>query len=161
MKKVLILFSLLVFALSASTQDLQIVKADGEFSIGGNTSVDTLIQSQTANYVIRTRPSEKLFMKLALETNEVSGTTAYTALLQSSMNNSDWNNVDTITVSGGGDKYGEFTEWVDSTKNKHGVYYYAQTIPITHNYYRVNIVATGATQRSIITIWGNARKEDE
>lgn len=136
MKKVFILLSLLV-AITASSQDVNSLLRKGGSFEGLGRQGDTLVASGTVNYVLELSDEVYGVMKLAIESDSVSGTPAYTAYLQSSLNGETWDNIDTITHTGGADNYEVFG-----------------SVNATDTYYRVAITATVAAQKNNIKIWG-------
>ena len=135
MKNIFIVLSLVV-ALGVSAQSTTYLKKGGKF-VGLNESSDTLTASATINYTVVLGGEIYGRITIAVESDSVSGTSAYSAYLQKSMNNEDWINVDTVAHTGGADDYAEFD---------------AQNAD--HNYYRVRIVATSAAQKSNLKTFG-------
>lgn len=138
MKKLFILLGL-VLALNISAQT-NLRKAGAFKSLGRQ--YDTLVASQTFNYDLEIGNDVHGVMTIAVESDTISGTSAYSAYLQKSMNGEDFTNVDTITHTGGNPDYGEF-----------------DPISTTHTDYRVSIVATATAQRSLLKIWGRVNEE--
>lgn len=109
----------------------------GKFE-GLNKQRDTLTASSTVNYNIEIGNDISGVLNIALETDSLSGTPAYTAYLYQSQNGEDWGNpVDTITHSGGADNYESFG-----------------TVNINNTFYKVEVNATAAAQKSQVKIWG-------
>jgi hypothetical protein len=136
MRNIFILLGL-IFALGVSAQgENKYLRKGGEFSMG-NTAADTLTISATVNYLIAMPGEGYGVLTIAVESDSVSGTSAYSAYLQKSMNGEDWVNVDTIAHTGGADDYGEF-----------------DAVNATHNKYRVSVVATAAAMKANLKIWG-------
>lgn len=99
---------------------------------------DTLTTSTTISYTLELGDDVFGVMNLALESDSVSGTPAYTAYLYESLNGDDWGNpIDTITHSGGASNYDVFGG-----------------INATSIYYKVEVNATAAAQKSKLKIWG-------
>lgn len=122
-----------MLSISAQTE----LKRGGSFQ-GLNKQGDTLVASGTVTYDLQLGNDVFGVMELAVESDSVSGTSAYSAYLYESLNGVDWGTaIDTVTHSGGGDDYGKY-----------------DLINATETYYRVSIVATGATQKSNLKIWG-------
>lgn len=138
MKKLFVLTVCLFITFSMFGQT-HLRKGGSFFGLG--TQQDTLTASQTINYDLKIGNEVFGIMTLALESDSISGTSAYSAYLQKSLKENatgaEWANVDTITHTGGADDYGEF-----------------DAINATHGYYRVSIVATAAAQKSLHKIWG-------
>lgn len=117
------------------------LRETGSFRSLGN-QYDTLVASQTSNYDLVIEDGVYGVLVLALESDTISGTSAYSAYLQKSLNGVDFTNVDTITHTGGNPDYAEF-----------------DPISITHTYYRISTVATATAQRSILKVWGRVNAE--
>ena len=133
MKKLFILLGLVIsLGISAQTN----LRENGSFK-GLGKQFDALVASQTVNYDLELGDKVYGVLIIAVESDSVSGTSAYSAYLQKSLNGEDFVNVDTITHTGGADDYAEFDG--------------AST---THTYWRVSTVATSATQESKLKIWG-------
>jgi len=131
------LFLALIACVSLSAQGgTKYLRKGGSFAMGG-TAADTTAASETVNYVMVLPGEGYGVLSLAVESDSVSGTAAYSAYLQKSLNNEDWVNVDTVAHSGGGDDYGEF-----------------DAVNASHTYWRVSVVVTAATQKSDLKIWG-------
>ena len=133
--KYLFLILISIASLSLSAQDA--IVRNGKKIVGLGTASDTLVADQVVNFSLELFGDVYGVLQLAIETDEISGTSAYEAYLQKSMNNEDWLNVDTVSHSGGGDNYEEYN-----------------LVNATHLNYRININATSATQKSNIKIWG-------
>ena len=93
---------------------------------------DTLVLKVTSNYVGK--------MNLLLFTDEASGTSAYSAVLSCSINQSGLTALDTIAHTGGGDKTAYF-----------------ELQDLKYNYYRIIITASGAAQKSVLHLYGLSR----
>lgn len=141
MKKIFVLFLFVSFAFAAIGQDAYVLKPKN--FMGWGTAADTLTADVVANYTVEVKTAELLNYSVALETDSVSGTAAYTALLQSSMNNKDWTNLDTITLTGGADKYEQFVPASTTAGAR---------------YYRVNVTATSAAQKSLLYVYWTFRR---
>ena len=134
MRKICLLIGLFIaVGLSAQTK----LTKGGSFK-GLNRQGDTLTASTTVNYTIELGDNVYGVINLALESDSVSGTPAYTAYLYKSLNGEDWGTpIDTITHSGGLDDYAEFSG-----------------VNATSTYYKMEINATAATQKSQLKAWG-------
>lgn len=134
MRNLLVFIGLFV-ALSLSAQT-KLTKG-GSFK-GLNKQGDTLTASATVSYTIELGNEVYGVLNLAIESDSVSGTSAYSSYLETSLNGEDWGvPIDTITHSGGGDDYAEF-----------------DAVNATDTYIRIRTVATSATQKSILKAWG-------
>ena len=134
--KALMLFVALIVGMFLSTQaQTYYVTKTATLKVAGAAS-DTLVASATKSYVFKVTNPSLMTGQIGLTTTATSGTPAYTALLQYSMDGTNWTNLDTITHTGGGGKSAAFSSF--ST---------------TFVYYRVTITATSATQKSAITIY--------
>jgi hypothetical protein len=140
MKKLFILLGLFICVAISAQIDTQYLRKGGSFSLG-NTAADTLTASTTLNYLIVLPGEGYGVMTLAVESDSVSGTSAYSAYLQKSLKpdavGDEWINVDTVAHTGGADDYGEF-----------------DAVNATHTYWRISFVSTAATQKSNLKIWG-------
>lgn len=123
---------LLTLSISAQTN----LRSNGKFKALGK-QYDTIATSQTVNYDLELGDNVYGVMTVAVESDTISGTSAYSSYLQKSMNGEDYVNVDTISHSGGGNDYEEF-----------------EPVYTTHTYWRVSTVATSGTQKSYLKIWG-------
>lgn len=138
MKKFILLLSLvLCFALvSTEVQGQDIVNAKKLSLIQGGAANDTLTASTTFNYSVFIAEDDLLRYRVTFEEDSVSGTPSFTSLLQGSMNNTSWVNLDTMVVSTG----------VDST------FYFTNTTGNDWDYLRVNTVGTATAQKSNIKV---------
>ena len=134
MRSILVLLGFIIcLGLSAQTK----LTKGGAFE-GLNRQGDTLIASGTVDYILELGNDVYGTMELAIETDEVSGTSAYDSYLYKSLNGEDWGvPFDTVTHTGGGDSY-----------------YVFDVVNATSTYYKVSTVATVATQKSNLKIWG-------
>lgn len=133
MKNLLILLVLtLTLSVSAQTN----LRSNGSFHSLGR-QYDTLVESQTFNYNLELGDNVYGVMTIAVESDTISGTSAYSSYLQKSLNGEDFVNVDTITHTGGNPDYGEF-----------------DPVNTTHTYWQVSTVATATAQRSLLKVWG-------
>lgn len=136
MKKVFTLICL-VITIASSAQDVNSLLRKGGSFEGLGKQGDSLVTSGTVDYVLELSDEVYGVMKLAVESDSVSGTPAYTAYLQSSLNGETWDDIDTVTHSGGADNYEVF-----------------RAVNATDTYYRIIFTATVAAQKSNIKIWG-------
>jgi|LGOV01.1.fsa_nt_gb hypothetical protein len=137
MKNLFVLLGLLL-ALSISAQTN--LRKNGKFKALGR-QFDTLVASQTVNYNLELGDDVYGVMTIAVESDTVSGTSAYSSYLQKSMNGEDYVNVDTIAHSGGNPDYEEF-----------------EPVNTTHPYWRISTVATATAQKSFLKLWGRVDK---
>lgn len=105
------------------------------------TAADTLIASKADTAVLKIKSDYVGKVNLLLFSDAVSGTPAYTAILQGSINQASYVALDTITHSGGGDKLAYFA-----------------VQDLVYNYYRVIITSTSAAQKSRLYIYGLSRQ---
>lgn len=133
MKSIFLFLVLTVLTIAVSAQQAYVTAPQ---SVNGwATAADTLTASAVKTYTVSVKSAQLLKFSVAIFSDEVSGTPAYTALLQYSMDNVNWVNADTITHSGGGDKYADFEPAnTDATKR----------------FYRIQITATSAAQKSAL-----------
>lgn len=141
MKKIFVLFLFVAFSFAVSAQDAYVTKPKN-FS-GWGTAADTLTASTSFTYTVSVKTAELLNYSVQLGTDSVSGTPAFTAYLQTSMNGSNWTNLDTITHTGGADKYEFFAPTTTTAGNL---------------YYRVIITATAAAQKSELHVYWTFRR---
>lgn len=133
MKKIFVLIMVVMVSLATFAQNTYVTAPK---SVNGwGTAADTLTASAVKYYTLSVKSPSLLKYSVAIFTDAVSGTPAFTALLQVSMDNVNWVDLDTITLSGGGDKYGDFAPSSNEA---------------TKRYYRIKITATSATQKSLI-----------
>lgn len=134
------LFTLLVLVLTLSIyaqDDITILRKGGSFK-GLDKQGDTLTALRTVDYVMELGDDVFGILSLAVETDSVSGISAYSSYLFQSLNGEDWGiAIDTIIHSGGGDSYNEF-----------------DAVNGSRTFYKVSTVATSATQKSNVKIWG-------
>lgn len=136
--KNLIALSILLISLSLSGQDVNTKLTKGGSFTGLGRQGDTLTASTTVDYVLELGNDTFGLMTIGVESDSVSGTSAYDSYIYKSNNGKDWGApIDTVTHTGGGDDYTEF-----------------DVVNGTSTYYKVSTVATSATQKSNITIWG-------
>lgn len=131
MKKFLV-FLALSFSLMIGVNAQKVVKTGGDFLLFGKASDTTSASATLSDEMIIERGVYGV-ATIAVESDEVSGTPAYSAYLQKSMNGRDWVDIDTIAHSGGGDDYGVF-----------------DPVNLEQSYYRIYVVVTSATQKSNI-----------
>lgn len=128
----------LILALNISAQTK--LRDTGKFFALGR-QYDTLVASQTLNYDLELGDDVYGVMTIAVESDTVSGTSAYSSYLMKSMNGEDYVPVDTIAHTGGNPDYGEF-----------------DPVNTTHPYWRISTVATATAQRSFLKLWGRVDK---
>lgn len=140
MKKIILI---LVFAFVGVFVFGQDAYVTGQKSVNGfGTAGDTLTNAAVLTDVVRVKSPSMLKMQVALFSDEASGTTAFTAILMRSMDGINYVGFDTITHSGGGDDYGEFT-----------------AVDATFNFYKIQVTATAAAMNSVLYSYWNFRKQ--
>ena len=102
---------------------------------GGQPS-DTLITSTTKDYSVYIFSDNLFTYRVTVEVDSTSGTPQFSSVLQGSMNNATWSNIDTIV----------YTSGVDTT------FYFNETLGNTWDYLRINNVATSTAQKSKIKV---------
>lgn len=139
MKKLFILlFAVIAISVSARVTT-KVFNTPANIAAWG-TAADTLVASAADTLVLKVTSNYVGKMNLLLITDEVSGTTAYSAVLSGSINQLGWTALDTIAHSGGGDK----TAYFDLQDLK-------------YNYYRVIITASSAAQKQLLYLYGLSR----
>ncbi len=139
MKKLFILlFAVIAISVSARVTT-KVFNTPANIAAWG-TAADTLVASAADTLVLKVTSNYVGKMNLLLITDEVSGTTAYSAVLSGSINQLGWTALDTIAHSGGGDK----TAYFDLQDLK-------------YNYYRVIITASSAEQKQLLYLYGLSR----
>ena len=119
----------------------KVFKTPANIEVWGTTA-DTLIASVSDTAVLKITSDYVGKVNLLLFSDAVSGTPAYTAVLEGSINQASYVALDSITHSGGGgDKM---------------AYFAAQDL--IYNYYRVIITATSDAQKSRLYIYGISRQ---
>ena len=137
MKNILIIIALFT-SLCVSAQNVNSKLTKGGTFKGLNKQGDTLVASGTVDYVLELGSDVFGLMDIAIESDSVSGTAAYSSYLYGSMNGVDWGTpIDTVIHSGGGDNYGKF-----------------DLLNATQVYYLISTEATSATQKSKLKIFG-------
>lgn len=136
MKKLSFLICLFI-TLSISAQDVSTLTKGGAFK-GMGKQGDSLTASSTVDYVLKLGNDVFGVMTLSIESDSVSGVSAYDSYLYKSNNGEDWGiPIDTISHTGGGDNYSTF-----------------RNVNATYTYFKVSTVATSATQKSLLKAWG-------
>ena len=135
MKKILFLLAFVMAFTAVKGQNYGIIT-------GWGTAADTLVASATKTYEFTYIGSVASLAEIAIFTDEISGTPAFTAVLYKQMGTLGYVSTgDTITHSGGGDKLAHFTP-----------------IRLSANKYKVSIVATSAAQKSRLYLKGTYRQ---
>lgn len=139
-KLILFLFAIVVLSTAFARVTTKVFKTPANIEVWG-TPADTLTASVSDTAVMKITSDYVGKVNLLLFSDAVSGTPAYTAVLQGSINQASYVALDTITHSGGGDKLAYFA-----------------VQDLVYNYYRVIITASGAAQKSRLYIYGISRQ---
>jgi hypothetical protein len=139
-KLILFLFAIVVLSAAFARVTTKVFKTPANIEVWG-TPADTLIASVSDTAVMKITSDYVGKVNLLLFSDAVSGTPAYTAVLQGSINQASYVALDTITHSGGGDKLAYFA-----------------VQDLVYNYYRVIITASSAAQKSRLYIYGISRQ---
>lgn len=139
-KLILFLFAIVVLSTAFARVTKKVFKTPANIEVWGTTA-DTLIASVSDTAVMKITSDYVGKVNLLLFSDAVSGTPAYTAVLQGSINQASYVALDTISHSGGGDKLAYFA-----------------VQDLVYNYYRVIITASSAAQKSRLYIYGISRQ---
>ena len=139
-KLILFLFAIVVLSTAFARVTTKVFKTPANIEVWGTTA-DTLIASVSDTAVLKITSDYVGKVNLLLFSDAVSGTPAYTAVLEGSINQASYVALDSITHAGGGDKL---------------AYFAAQDL--IYNYYRVIITATSDAQKSRLYIYGISRQ---
>lgn len=139
-KLILFLFAIVVLSTAFARVTTKVFKTPANIEVWGTTA-DTLIASVSDTAVMKITSDYVGKVNLLLFSDAVSGTPAYTAVLQGSINQASYVALDTITHSGGGDKLAYFA-----------------VQDLVYNYYRVIITASSVAQKSRLYIYGISRQ---
>lgn len=143
MKNLVFIFLGLLIMTSVSAQQISkdnvdtYLKSGGQFHCMGGQG-DTTSASQTIDYTIGIDGDLYGVISVAVESDSVSGTPAYSSYIFASQNGEDWGTpIDTITHTGGADDYAEF-----------------DAINATKNVYLIRTITTAAAQKSTLKLHG-------
>jgi len=141
--RILLLVALFIgFSYASQAQDVNVVAGSANYKVEAwGTSADTLTASVAKTIDISVKGIDVAYASLTIKTDSISGTPAYTAVLYKGYDGEGWIAIDTITHTGGLDKYAAFTDFYT-----------------TNTRYKVVITATGAAQKSNLFLYGVFRK---
>ena len=142
MKKVILFFGLILFALTVSAQDVTktVGRNASNFDYTG-TAADTITNTDTWSMVINTKAKDaRQGYKIMVVLDSVSGTPADACILAGSMDNSTFANIDTVSWTG--------------TSSDTTFYYTDVATGVLWNYLRIAITGTGTQKAKVNKIIG-------